>query len=368
MAETKNIDAIAGIISSRIFNELRWEISDKTDLNWDCCMRSHLTKAQLEAKTPTKKTHPTDVVFSYTDPYDSDVTKYIQTDLKSYSKATIETSQYGAIQRNIRSLAQQVECSSRSPEWRDKFLHEQNSKYIVHGMLFIYNHDSEYDGELLEKLSSVPSAEFGLPENSMIAVFPPRMIRFLLSVTEEIECRRNLPDDIRQPEDILWQKIPQYEDCGFFYPDKHNKLSTKGIHLPASLEMVTSGLLFYSYQHNFVRNNEGEKLSSKVLNIFWNEDITSESHFIFILEYIFNYQLLSQFDRIFVVTPFSSDSSDYLNNAIVSYAGMYSFNRVQLETLKEKVKSIPIHNQKFSIFDFQVASKNHNRICNFEKA
>ena len=40
--ETKNIDEIAGIISSRIFDELGWKTQKTTDISWDCCLRSHL--------------------------------------------------------------------------------------------------------------------------------------------------------------------------------------------------------------------------------------------------------------------------------------------------------------------------------------
>lgn len=49
MAETKNIDEIAGIVSSRVFYELKWEFNKKTDLNWQCCMRSHLSDSQAKA-------------------------------------------------------------------------------------------------------------------------------------------------------------------------------------------------------------------------------------------------------------------------------------------------------------------------------
>lgn len=361
--ETKNIDEIAGIISSRVFDELRWDSKKTNDISWNCCMRSHLTESQLKAKTPPKKKHPTDVVFSYQDPY-TDVVQYIQTDLKSYSKSTLE--KYGAILKTIRSLSQQVECASRSPEWKKMFLDDKDRQFLVHGMLFIYNHDNEYDKELYEKISSVATLEYNLPEKSMMAVFDPKLIRFLLDVTENIEKRRAYTDKVSQQENILWQKIPDYDECSFFYPDKHNKIATKGKSLPATIEMITSGLLFYSYEHNFVRDDDGQRLSHRVLNIFWQEEVDSESHFIFILEYMFNYQLLNQFDRILIITPFSSTSGNHLDEAIKSYAAMYSFTVSQLNTLKEKVVSIPFVNQKLSIFEYQVASQQVDRgTCHF---
>ncbi|EPH6015016.1 TPA: hypothetical protein PXJ37_002473 [Yersinia enterocolitica] len=359
--ETKNIDEIAGIISSRIFDELGWQCQKTTDISWDCCLRSHLNARQQLSENP-KKTHPTDVVFRYKDPY-SDETQYIQTDLKSYCSNTLES--YKSILATIRSLSQQVECAPRNNFWKKTFLDNSTEKYNVHGMLFIYNHDNEYAKNLYEKLAGAATTQYSMSERSFIAVIDPKLIRFLLDVTENIEKRRAYTDKTTQEKNILWQKIPEVEKCTFFYPDKHNKIAIKGKNLPATLEMITSGMLLYSYEHDFIRDDEGHRSDKKVLNIFWQEEVNSSEHFIFILEYIFNYQLLNQFDKILIITPFSSTSGDYLNAAINDYAGIYSFNQNHIETLREKIVSIPFVNQKLSIFEYQVASKQIGRTCHF---
>lgn len=359
--ETKNIDEIAGIISSRIFDELGWQCQTTTDISWDCCLMSHLSSKQQLAENP-KKTHPTDVVFKYKDPY-SDEAQYIQTDLKSYCAKTIEGSR--TILSAIRSLSQQVECAPRNSTWKKIFLDSATEKFNVHGMLFIYNHDNEYDKNLYERISGAATAQYSMPENSLIAIFAPKLIRFLLDVTENIERRRAYTDKVSQDKNFLWRKIPDIERCTFFYPDKHNKIAIKGKNLPATLEMITSGMLLYSYEHNFVRDDEGNRITNKLLNIFWQEEVNSNEHFIFILEYIFNYQLLNQFDKIFIITPFSPTSGDYLNSAINDYAGIYSFNKNHVDTLRDKIVSIPFVNQTLSIFEYQVASKQVNRVCNF---
>lgn len=209
MAETKNIDEIAGIVSSRVFYELKWDMNEKTDLNWDCCMRSHLSDKQLESDDP-KKTHPTDVVFSYTDPY-TNVVQYVQTDLKSYAKRTIEAKHSKGILGDVESLGQQVECAKRSNEWKGMYLNDSSSDFNVHGMLFIYNHDNAYDAKLFDRIPNVEKARFGLPDKSLIAIFSPRQIRFLLDITENIEKRRNINGRASQVKDLLWQKIPDYD-------------------------------------------------------------------------------------------------------------------------------------------------------------
>ncbi|CAI2455670.1 hypothetical protein [Serratia plymuthica] len=359
--ETKNIDEIAGIISSRIFDELGWQCQKTTDISWGCCLKSHLSSKQLEAENPNK-THPTDVVFKYRDPY-SDVTQYIQTDLKSYCASTLDGTK--RILNTVRSLSQQVACAPRSPEWRNLFVDNTNELYQVHGMLFIYNHDNEYDSDLINKLNGAATASYDFPEKSMLAIFDPVMIRFLLDVTEHIETRRAISDKYSQIESLLWQKIPEIEHCSFFYPDKHNKIAAKDRSLPATIEMITSGMLFYEYKHDYVRGDGGDKVESKVLNIFWKENVNSNSHFVFLLEYIFNYQLLNQFDKIYIITPFSINSESYLQSAINDYVGIYSFSQSHIDTLKNKIVSIPFANQKLSIFEYQVASKYITRVCHF---
>lgn len=358
MAETKNIDAVAGIISNKIFRELKWDISKHTDLNWSCCTDSHLRHNQ------TEKTHPTDVVFFYKDPY-SDIYQYIQTDLKSYSNKTITDSQYGKLQSTIKSLAQQVDCSVRNPEWKRLFLNEITEKFRVHGMLFIYNHDNEYDKELLNKLSSILNSDIKFPSDSYLFVLDPVTIRFLLSVTEDIAKRRNYEDYNGQLTEILWEKIPAWDNCGFFYPDKHNKFASKDRLLPATLEMITSGMIFFHYSHDFIRDRDGNKITNKILNIYWKEEIIKEEQFVFLIEYIFNYQLLNQFDKIFIVTPFSSSSSTYLSDAITTYSNIYSFTLDKLNRLRDQLHNISIDITTSSIFPFRVISKDVKKICDF---
>ncbi|SQI37408.1 Uncharacterised protein [Serratia plymuthica] len=324
--ETKNIDEIAGIISSRIFDELGWQCQKTTDISWGCCLKSHLSSKQLEAENPNK-THPTDVVFKYRDPY-SDVTQYIQTDLKSYCASTLDGTK--RILNTVRSLSQQVACAPRSPEWRNLFVDNTNELYQVHGMLFIYNHDNEYDSDLINKLNGAATASYDFPEKSMLAIFDPVMIRFLLDVTEHIETRRAISDKYSQIESLLWQKIPEIEHCSFFYPDKHNKIAAKDRSLPATIEMITSGMLFYEYKHDYVRGDGGDKVESKVLNIFWKENVNSNSHFVFLLEYIFNYQLLNQFDKIYIITPFSINSESYCKVLLMIMLGSILFRNLIL--------------------------------------
>ncbi|ENE5100266.1 hypothetical protein ABNJ98_003157, partial [Enterobacter hormaechei] len=75
--ETQNISEMAEKISADLFKWFKWELVGATNENFPC-MKSdqHKTKAGK---------HPTDVVFSYKDPY-LNRTIFLNTDLKSYVK------------------------------------------------------------------------------------------------------------------------------------------------------------------------------------------------------------------------------------------------------------------------------------------
>lgn len=129
--------------------------------------------------------------------------------------------------------------------------------------------------------------------------------------------------------------------------------------------MITSGMIFFQYSHDFIRDQNGTKITKKILNIYWKENITKEEQFVFLIEYIFNYQLLNQFDKIFIVTPFSSSSSKFLSDAITTYSDLYSFTLDKLNRLREQLHNISIDVTTSSIFPFRVISKDVKKICDF---
>ena len=135
--------------------------------------------------------------------------------------------------------------------------------------------------------------------------------------------------------------------------------------LPATLEMITSGMIFFQYSHDFIRDQNGVTVTNKILNIYWKEEVDKEEQFVFLIEYIFNYQLLNQFDKIFIVTPFSSDSTKYLDNAINTYSKLYSFTLDKLYNLRSQLHNISIDNTTSSVFPFRVISKDVNKLCDF---
>lgn len=331
MGETKNIDEMAQIISDKIFSEMKWEVNnDYKDINWSCCDELHKTK-----------THPTDLVFNYIDPY-TEITQYIQTDLKSYKKESISPSRIG---NALVSLSKQVYCAKRSKEWAG-FFTKQELKYNIHGMLFIYNNDDRYDKNLLQTIESKATFDFLLPKESKLNIFPPKLISFLLNVVSHIKERRNIELD-ESPKSVE-SKIADRSKCSFYYPDKHNKCSSDDLRHPASLEMITSGMILFEYLH--------PETNERILNIFWDEEIKNDSYFVYLFEFIFNYQMLNVFERVYVITPFSGTAANFFSVAKNLYHRQYAMTQTQKNKLA-KIEMITMENVKVSLFPFPMTNK-----------
>ena len=137
MAETINITKMAEKLSKGIFGEFLWQRMEHTNLNWPC-------EDQEKHKV---KTHPSDVVFWYDEPY-SQSRMYVNYELKSYAKSTVTA---GSIRKAIESLAKALSCAEKSQEFREKFVRSNVSVEIC-GLLFVYNHDGEYDKDFGKSL------------------------------------------------------------------------------------------------------------------------------------------------------------------------------------------------------------------------
>ena len=183
MAETTNIAKMAEKLSKELFAEFLWQRMGPTNINWPC---------ENEDKHKNK-THPSDVVFYYDEPY-TQARTYVNCDLKSYAKGSITI---GSIRSAIESLARALSCAETSDEFRTNFLHDHVSPEIC-GLLFVYNHDGEYDKDFSGLLGQIKNEKLDIPSKSKIVVLGPRDIFWLNNVHHEIAYMRGgageLPD------------------------------------------------------------------------------------------------------------------------------------------------------------------------------
>ncbi|WP_312586570.1 hypothetical protein [Acinetobacter sp.] len=256
MAETEAIAKMAELISKDIFYFFRWNQIGGKNLNWAC-------EKLTEHKKERAKTHPADVVFCYKDPY-SNNTIYLHTDLKSYGKKTIDSKDFTP---TLKSLAQQIECAEISDSWKEKYLKE-NSNYLIHGLLFVFNHDRDADVSLINKLSSVKQTDIRLPPDKKIFILDPIDIGWLVDVSNGISQ--------------LISKNEILSDYRFFYPQKTFQ-GVDSFEESATIETLKSNVIIIK---------SSNKSRSLKLKAFYRGSGTTTEEFQYLLDYFRHNQFL----------------------------------------------------------------------------
>lgn len=207
MSETANLAEIAAKVSTELFSTFMWETRGPRDEDWACeTPDEHGKRRKKKAPkdeadpiedagvpdqpsaeatdvsvAPLAVTHPTDIVFYYDEPYSNHRT-YLNCDLKSYAAASIKKSE---VKKAILSLMRAVSCLEKSSVWRDRYvLGDKNALFA--GLLFVYNHDGEYNSRFDEILAEINLANMDIPKGSKVVVLGPKEISWLDNVSDEI--------------------------------------------------------------------------------------------------------------------------------------------------------------------------------------
>lgn len=303
MAETANIATIAEKISEELFCDFFWGKSGPWNWNWDC----------EEKERHKVKTHPSDVVFCYDEPY-RPVRTYINCDLKSYAKGTINSSN---IKTAIESLARSLTCAEKSDKWRETYIHTDVQAEIC-GLLFIYNHDDEYDKDFLTLLNSVKNEKLEIPRKSKIVVLGPYDIFWLNNVRCEIVMMRGN------------KEIPDKDYCSFHYPNLVQKKNVQHQAKAATLEMLTSPWIILSYN---LKNNANKK----GYTIFYKRRGDTVEEFLYLIDYLMHYQILLYDTEVQIKTINPDPNSSILFKKAID---QYVYECGNGENLKERLSNI----------------------------
>lgn len=279
MAETERIARMAEKLSSELFAEFFWQKVGPMNQNWDC----ESTEAH------GVKTHPSDVVFFYDEPY-TKARRYMQCDLKSYAKSSITKT---AVTNAVSSLAKQVSCAGVSEQWQRFYSHADVTAHIS-GLLFVYNHDAEFDADFGTLLSDVKQAEIDIDKTSRLHVLGPDDINWLERVTREIRQMRGNSD----PD----ERLPGQDKCSFYYPDLVRKARLQETRA-ATIDMLQSPWIMMEYSdENKVRQG---------IVIFQRQATTVEG-LMYLMDGLRHFQLLEGRLRIEIKVPVE-DSAAQMN-------------------------------------------------------
>jgi hypothetical protein len=278
-------------------------------------------------------THPSDVVFYYDEPYSLSRT-YINTDLKSYKRGSITSS---AIVAAIQSLALTMECAELSEEWQEKFVHEDKSYRIV-GLLFIYNHDGEYDSGFDEVLAKVNQDKLKIPRSSRIFVLGPRDIRWL--------------DNVRLDLMLLYSKhvLPHEDHWSFFYPDLVRRKKVQVFARAATLEMLTGPWIILSYPPH------AEHSAGFV--VYFRGPGKHAEEFLYLLDHLMHYQMVKQGIAIEIRTLDADENAPaQFKRAVDEYIENYDGQNSDLATLLRSISFEPMPQIKSQFSTVKIGMK-----------
>ena len=260
MGETVNIKTLADKVAAELFGVFRWEKCEATDYRWTC------VELKKHAKQKNKQ-HPSDVVFRYSDPYRGE-TIYINSDLKSYSAGTVATFD---LEGTLEDLAKSLECAHKSSCFSEAF-GVTGSVEVVEGMLFLYNHDGEYQKDFDKRLQQLSNKSLSLVADQRIYILMPDRITYLHSVAHNIR-----------------QKIAEltvdndFKDYDFYSPDLRVSAVKGKKHGALPIEFMVGPWMFVSFR---------TKKNGRRLVIYLDANGDTPDDFTTLFDAIISYNLL----------------------------------------------------------------------------
>lgn len=329
--ETSQIAKMADYVSAEIFNWFKWKRVNPPDQNFSCVKHDEHT-----VKKAGEHTHPTDCVFHYLDPY-LNRNVYLNTDLKSYAAGSIDAAH---IFPALKSLAHAIDCARLSEEWQDRYIHN-DEPWEVRGMLFVYNHDAEYDKTFYETLLApvkrrsdkepkpVSLENLPIADGQSIHVFEPSLISYLSTLSLDAA---QLHRDGKFPEKT-------YE---FFYPElKLVKTSGEKNSRPATVEMLAGPYLIIKHDKVIKYDEHTGELVERYPDgylIYYRRSGASTEEFAYLLDILSGYQILDGAHkvRIRLINPSPGrDPRSQFERAITLYAQEWNFDKYKLNRLRE---------------------------------
>ena len=283
MAETSNIADVALKISKDIFKYFKWHTHPKKDDNFNCLNDGHMSE-----RGKCKSTHPTDVVFSYQDPY-STFRVHLLTDLKSYSSDSITQSK---LRSALKSLAMSVECANQSGEWKSKFNVVTEEHHEVRGLLFVHNHDKGYEKNFYLELGKVKTKSLPIARSNLIHYLGPSDIQRLFTIANDL-MRLKSEDELPGPENYT-----------FYYPDLVMKRRSLDVwDQAATIETIAGPYII-------IKHRKAEKTDAGFI-IYYNRDGDCPEEFEYLIDSFSRFQMLESGERIRVRLVSANANSDF---------------------------------------------------------
>lgn len=314
MSETANIAKMAELVSNNLFRAFKWERKEAQDHSWDCV---------TPEEHGNKDSHPSDCVFYYRDPYDNQM-KYVNTDLKSYQKTSVNKVQ---IRKAMHSLSYATNCAQYNENWQNLFKPEPS--HTVKGMLFVYNHCGTYNGNFDDILEDINQSDRDNPKvnhlegYSQVYVMSPYKITELNSIAKDLKL---------MTADGL---LPQSDKYCFFHPSEilNKNHSSQDYSEPATLEVLFSSWII-------VKHDKADNTKAGGYVIYYMKEGETVEEFIYLLDALSYYQILNDKGSVAIkLVKRNRNGALNLQEAISQYFGNLGYSEKQIDDLKNKLRA-----------------------------
>lgn len=346
MAETIRIAELANLITTDIADFLKWKVHPQNDQNHDCLMPEKHFK---DADEDSLKTHPTDVVIYYTDPYENK-TIYLNTDLKSYGEKSIT---YSAVKKWLINITTGTVCSNINPIWKRTF--DITGSYEIRGLLFVYNHDGKFDEPFYDYIHDYPEhtphsgkkapsrfhlRDLNVPQNIKLHIIEPQLIDNILSIKLDLEKLR------------IDKKVPSKSNSVpviFYYPNRQmSKNLLKPEDCPATIELINGPFIIMSYgQFSYYEDDPNDSdRPKKVIKdggniIYYREKGESVDEFIYLIETLMTLELINENKNTYIrhaTQNIDRTAKSNFDAAIKKYCQMWDYSDSMKEIFRNKVE------------------------------
>ena len=171
----------------------------------------------------------------------------------------------------LEDLAKSVECAHKSSCFSEAF-GITGSVEVVEGMLFLYNHDGEYNKDFDQRLQQVASKSLGLCADQRIYILMPDRITYLHSVAHDIKQR------IAK---LTFEN--DYKDYDFYSPDLRVSAVKGKKHGALPIEFMVGPWMFVSFK---------TKRNGHRLVIYFDANGDTPDDFTTLFDAIISYNLL----------------------------------------------------------------------------
>lgn len=344
--ETSALAEIANKVSKDIFKWFKWERIGLKDQNFNCVKQDRHSPRKIQ-----QHTHPVDIVFKYDDPY-LEHSVLLNTDLKSYGSNSISSAN---IRKALKSLAQTIDCARVSSEWRDRY--DTTGEAEIRGLLFVYNHDAEYDKSFTNYLEP-PKKKSETPdtaENTLIAeslpleagqlihVLEPRTIAYLTTIISDVHRMHT-------------EGSFPFKNYYFFYPELQlHRTRVNSYKRPATIELL-SGPFFVVGHDEVIKYDEETQTNNKTYEdgyvIFYNRPGSSSYEFMYLFDVLSSYQILDGTKKLRIRVAHHAPNSSIRSNfkrAIEMYIVDWNFDDYKKQILEDiDLEIIEIQKSSFS--------------------